>query len=173
MVDLVGTQAQHHASSTPVTAENALRIDRATLGNDAPLALFRLVRLVALEEILGRGAPATAYIAGRRLGHALGLPNLEAFLQLCKDLKIGRIEVPKMDSDGLYVDVFECVTCSGLQPVGRKLCSFEGGLIAGVVESTLGRKAKASEITCIGGLGHRSCGFSVVLGAKANSHSEQ
>ena len=55
-----------------VTVENALKIDRETLGPLAPVALFRLVRLVAFEEILGRGAAGPAYIAGKRLGRAFG-----------------------------------------------------------------------------------------------------
>ena len=86
-------------------------------------------------KILGRGAAGPAYIAGKRLGKALGLPDVSAFLKLCEDLNIGKIRVPKQDDRSLYVDVYECVTCAGLTPVGRKLCSFEGGLIAGVMES--------------------------------------
>lgn len=147
-----------------VTVENALKVDRETLGPLAPVALFRLVRLVAFEEILGRGAAGPAYIAGKRLGRSLGLPNLESFLQLCADLKIGTIKVPKMDDDAMYIDVFECVTCAGMETVGRKLCAFEGGLIAGVVEGVVKRPVTVSEVTCIGGLGHKSCGFDVKIG---------
>jgi uncharacterized protein len=148
----------------PVTVENALKVDRETLGPLAPVALFRLVRLVAFEEILGRGASGPAYIAGKRLGRSLGLPNLESFLQLCADLKIGNIKVPKMEDDAMYIDVFECVTCAGMDTVGRKLCAFEGGLIAGVVEGVVKRPVTVSEVTCIGGLGHKSCGFDVQIG---------
>jgi len=43
---------------------NVLKIARPTLGNDAGVALFRLLRLVALEDIIGRGAAGTAYVAG-------------------------------------------------------------------------------------------------------------
>jgi predicted hydrocarbon binding protein len=51
------------------------------------------------------------------------------------------------------------VTCSGLSPVGRTLCHFEGGLIAGVVETILGKPVQAKEVSCIGGLGDSTCGF--------------
>ena len=47
-----------------VGVANALRVDRPTLGNDAGVALYRLLRLVALEDIIGRGAAGTAYVAG-------------------------------------------------------------------------------------------------------------
>jgi predicted hydrocarbon binding protein len=48
--------------------------------------------------------------------------------------------------------------------VGRTLCHLEGGMIAGVVESVTKKKARALEVTCIGGLGHDACGFDVAVG---------
>lgn len=149
--------------ATPVTIDNALQVSRKTLGGEAPIALYRLVRLVAIEEILGRGAASTAYLAGKRLGAALNLPNIEGFLELCNTLKLGRIEVPIKTEHEMRIDVYECVTCSGLTPVGRTLCSFEGGLVAGALQSITGKRAHAKEVTCIGGLGHDACGFRVKL----------
>lgn len=146
-----------------VDIANALKIMRPSLGNDAGVALFRLLRLVAIEDILGRGASAMAYYAGKKLGKELGIVKLEDFLGLCATLKIGIIEVPVLAKDKVHVDVYECVTCSGLQPVGRPLCHFEGGLIAGVVEHVTQRRTQAVEVTCIGGLGDRSCGFDLEL----------
>jgi predicted hydrocarbon binding protein len=147
-----------------IDVTNALRIVRPSLGNDAGVALFRLLRLVALEDIIGRGAAGTAYVAGKKLGLALGITKLEDFLALCAQLKIGVIKVPKMTATALHVDVYECVTCSGMTRVGRTLCHLEGGMIAGVVESVTKKKARAQEITCIGGLGHDACGFDISIG---------
>jgi predicted hydrocarbon binding protein len=144
-----------------VDVENALSIVRPTLGDQAGIALYRLLRLVALEDIIGRGAAGTAYIAGKKLGNSLGLTKLDDFLGLCSALKIGVIKVPRLTESSAHVDVYECVTCSGMRPVGRMLCSFEGGLIAGVVEAVTKKRARAREVTCIGGLGHDSCGFDI------------
>ncbi len=143
---------------------NALKVVRPTLGKDAGVALYRLLRLVALEDIIGRGASGAAYLAGKKLGVSLGLKKLEDFLQLCADLKIGVIEVPVVTETRIHVDVYECITCSGLETVGRPICHFEGGLIAGAVESITGSRVRAREITCIGGLGDEACGFDLDLG---------
>src|SRR3982751_3115348 len=70
-----------------------LKVVRPTLGNEAGIALYRLLRLVALEDIIGRGAAGTAYIAGKKLGMSLGIGKLEDFLALCNSLKVGIIEV--------------------------------------------------------------------------------
>lgn len=142
---------------------NALQIVRPKLGDKSGVALFRLLRLVALEEIMGRGASGTAYFAGKKLGLALGITKLEDFLELCTDLNIGIIDVPVFTDTKIHVDVYECVTCSGLDPVGRPICQFEGGLIAGVVQGITGKKVNAHEVTCIGGLGDESCGFDLNL----------
>jgi predicted hydrocarbon binding protein len=146
-----------------VDVANALRVVRPTLGDNAGIVLYRLLRLVALEDIIGRGAAATSYRAGKKLGGALGLQKLEDFLALCHALKIGIIKVPLVSDTRIHVDVYECVTCSGLETVGRPLCHFEGGLVAGAVESILKKRTRAQEVTCIGGLGDKTCGFELEL----------
>ena len=146
-----------------IDATNALRILRPTLGDQAGVGLYRLLRLVALEDIIGRGAAGTAYVAGKKLGLSLGLTRLDDFLELCSALAIGVIRVPVMTASKIHVDVYECVTCSGMEPVGRPLCQFEGGIVAGVVQTVTGKTARAKEVTCIGGLGHDACGIEVLL----------
>ena len=146
-----------------VDVGNTLQIVRPKLGENAGVALYRLLRLVALEDILGRGAAGAAYLAGKKLRLSLGLTKIEDFLQLCADLNIGIIEVPVATETKVHVDVYECVTCSGLQPVGRSICHFEGGLIAGAVQDITGSKVRAKEITCIGGLGDETCGFDLEI----------
>lgn len=151
------------ASTGRVDISNALSIIRPKLGDQAGVALYRLLRLVALEDIVGRGAGATAYVAGKKLGQNLGITKLDDFLALCKAISLGVVEVPVMTSSRIYVDVYECVTCAGMAPVGRTLCQFEAGIVAGVVQAVTGRQTKAKEMTCIGGLGHDSCGVEVLL----------
>ena len=146
-----------------VDVVNAMRIVRPTLGDNAGVALYRLLRLVALEDIIGRGAAGTAYVAGKKLGISLGLGSLDDLLELCASLKVGVVKVPVISQSLVHVDVYECVTCSGMQPVGRMLCHFEGGLVAGAVETILKRKTRAQEVTCIGGLGDDACGFDIEL----------
>lgn len=153
----VPTNAAAHYKGVDVS--NALKIARPTLGDNAGVALYRLLRLVALEDIIGRGAAGTAYVAGKKLGISLRMAKLEDFLALCASLKIGIIKVPVLTNEKVHVDVYECITCSGMDRVGRTLCHFEGGLIAGVVETILKKRTRAHEITCIGGLGHDACGF--------------
>jgi uncharacterized protein len=150
-------------TSGRIDVANALSIIRPKLGDKAGVALYRLLRLVALEDIIGRGAGATAYVAGKKLGQSLGITKLENFLQLCSAISLGIVKVPVLTASRIYVDVYECVTCSGMRTVGRPLCQFEAGIVAGVVQTIVGKPAKAKEVTCIGGLGHDSCGVEVLI----------
>lgn len=147
----------------PVEITNALQINRPEMGDFAGVGLYRLLRLVAMEDILGAGASAISYYAGKKLGKDLKLKQLDDFLALCEQLRIGRIAIPVMTKNHIHVDVYECVTCAGLTPVGRCLCHFEGGLVAGAVEGILGKTTQAREVSCIGGLGHDSCGFDLKI----------
>jgi uncharacterized protein len=156
------TQADAVKPATPhrnVDVANALQVLRPSLGDQAGVALYRLLRLVALEDIIGRGAAGTAYVAGKKLGSSLGFTQVEQLLELCTALKVGVIKVPIVTPNRVRVEVFECVTCSGLTPVGRPLCHFEGGLVAGALQTIFKQKVRAVESTCIGGLGDDNCGF--------------
>lgn len=158
MTDLA---AAKNDAENRVDIKNALSIIRPKLGDRAGVALYRLLRLVALEDIIGRGAGATAYVAGKKLGVNLGLTKLDDFLALCDAISLGIIVVPVMTASRIHVDVYECVTCSSMKPVGRMLCQFEAGLVAGAVQTITGKQTKAREVTCIGGLGHDTCGVEV------------
>ena len=143
----------------PIELSNALKINRPELGDLTGVGLYRLLRLVAWEDIMGPGASAISYYAGKKLGHGLNLKTLDEFLELCEQLKIGIIKIPEMTDTHIHVDIYECVTCSGMDPVGRPVCHFEGGLIAGVVETITGKSVQAKEVSCIGGLGDATCGY--------------
>jgi predicted hydrocarbon binding protein len=147
-----------------VTIANAMQIVRPKHGDMAGVGLYRMLRLVALEDIIGPGAGAITYYAGKKLGQSLDLDDLDDFLEICKQLNIGDIDIPLFTDEKVHVDIYECVTCAGLDPVGRVLCHFEGGLIAGALQSILGKKVQAREVTCIGGLGDETCGYDIGIG---------
>lgn len=119
-----------------------------------------------LGGLFGPAATATGYLAGKKLCQALPLSSLDDFLKLCEDLRIGRVSAREIATKHFHVDVEECLTCAGMQPVGRPICSFESGLIAGALQRITGEHVNSREITCIGGLGDATCGFEIHIGAQ-------
>lgn len=147
----------------PIEIANALKIDRPELGDKVGLGLYRLLRLVALEDIMGPGASSISYYAGKKLGQKLEFKSIDDLLEFCKQINIGKISVSEIIDNKVHVDVYECATCSGMERVGRPICHFEGGLIAGALEGITHSKVQAKEVTCIGGLGDETCGFDITM----------
>ncbi len=139
-----------------------LRASRPTLGDQAGIALYRLLRDVAFVGTQRDGGRA-AQEAGKRLGLALALPSVDDFLHLCMTEKLGLIRIPVMTDRLVRVDIYECLACSGLDRKQTFLCDFEGGLIAGMLEGVTHRSARAHEISCIGGGGDEACGFEIEI----------
>jgi serine/threonine protein kinase/predicted hydrocarbon binding protein len=143
---------------------HALQLARPNLGKLGGLALYRVLRQVALED---GGTGETACLAGKKLGHSLGLTTIEDFLSLCGSLKIGIIRMPVVTDAGVHIDIYECATCSAFgrpDHAGCPMCQFEGGLIAGVLENVVKRRTHVQEVSCIGGLGDEACGFDLEFG---------
>jgi serine/threonine protein kinase/predicted hydrocarbon binding protein len=142
---------------------HALQLARPNLGRVGGLALYRVLRQVALQD---GGSGETACLAGKKLGHSLGLTTIDDFLSLCGSLKIGIIRMPVVTDAGVHIDIYECATCSGVagDHVGCPMCQFEGGLIAGVLENVVKRRTRVQEVSCIGGLGDEACGFDLEFG---------
>jgi predicted hydrocarbon binding protein len=141
------------------------RIARPTLGAEMPVALFRVVRLIAMEELLGRSVGSMLYNAGEKIGLTLDVKTPAEFVQLVEALKIGKVTVAEATAERIVVDVYECVTCSGLEKVGYTLCHFEAGLIAGGLQKITGALVFVKETRCIGGLGDPMCRMEAAIKA--------
>ncbi len=138
---------------------NSLRkTNRKTLGNEVDIAMFRLVRFMDLKKYLGTGANAVIYAAGKQYGKELNPKSVEEVVKFCMDLKIGIISI--INKNPLTIRVNECITCSGLEKNNELLCYFEGGFIAGCLESIYGKKVNVKETKCEG-LGDDFCQFEV------------
>ncbi|AEF96132.1 DUF2507 domain-containing protein [Methanotorris igneus] len=134
--------------------------NRPTLGDSINTVLFRIIRFADLEKYLGDGANAVLYASGKKFGESLDLKSVDDVIEFCKDNKIGIVEI--VNENPLQVRVYECITCSGLPKMGKTLCHFEGGFIAGCLENIFGKKVQVKETHCAG-LGHEYCQFDVKI----------
>jgi predicted hydrocarbon binding protein len=158
-VPFAATAPPPRAVQMRLDVKRAFKLARPTLGSPPGMALFRLLRLAAFEDVTGRDDQGSGYLAGKKLGRALEPKSLDDFLALAQTLKLGLIRIPRLDDDGVHLDLYECASCTGLEKIGCPICHFEAGLFAGVLEAVTGRPVEGREITCIGGLGDDACGF--------------
>lgn len=136
------------------------QIDRPILGETVPLSVFRIFRQYsALHSIniLGeRGVKTTFTYAGKMLGLDIGKElyseDLNEYLSNVKkyifDTKIGILNLVEANERKMVFQLEECITCAGMPNLNMKICYFEVGLVAGVVEAFVKKKVSATETKC-------------------------
>ncbi len=148
-------------------------IGRVTLGTEGVL-LFRLLRFGLFKELNfisgSKFANGMVYRGGIDIGRALietdNSNNLDQFLtslaELYKESEIGILSVIKKSDEFLVIRMDECISSAGMLNVGRAICYFEAGIIAGALEVFLGSYVDVEEVKCWG-KGDEYCEFEINL----------
>ncbi|MBK9262099.1 MAG: 4-vinyl reductase [Polyangiaceae bacterium] len=153
--------------------QDVAKIDRPILGSDIPILVFRVFRHFTagyVEEVLGRGAAVVFQNGGRELGKEAGQmlyrPNTDDYLrevlQFVRDSRIGILIPRRFDDKQLVIDLDECITCAGMASISKRICHFEVGFVAGIVEVLIKKRPKAYETKC-GANGEETCQVTVDL----------
>ena len=125
--------------------EDTYNVNRPTLGRQADVALIRALKL-SIIRYLGFNAASKLYFAGVHFGEELGVKSIDDMKEFFEELGIGILSV--VSEDPLIFRVEECIDCEGLPHIGEPICYFEAGIIAGCLESILGKKVKVVETKC-------------------------
>jgi len=147
---------------------------RPTLGDTAPIALFRALRLVGIKEGLDSligDASTLVYTSGKSVGSNLGYAILAqtgkdlnkfftAVINQVRNLGIGIMDILQADIDNGFIEikVNECVTCAGSPNIGERVCHFEAGFISGILEAFVGKSVNVLETKC-NCMGEEGCVF--------------
>jgi predicted hydrocarbon binding protein len=153
--------------------DEVAKTHRPVLGSDIPLLVFRVFRHFSagyVEEVMGRGAAVVFQNGGRELGKEAGAmiwkPDPTEYLrevcQFVRDSRIGLLQPREVSDKLLVVDLDECITCAGMANIGKRICQFEVGFVAGVAEVLIKKKPKAVETKCNAN-GEGTCQVSVEL----------
>jgi hypothetical protein len=144
------------------TIEDLKRIVRPELGEEIPLTLFRILRIIGMRSILGESSGSTLYMMGKHVGNMIGSADMDEFKNRIRELKIGIPEVEIVDEDHIVVRLRECITCAGFGYTGEMFCDMESGIIAGLMEKVYGKKAKSTQ-TKSWSVGYNYCEFEVFI----------
>jgi len=147
---------------------------RPNLGDTTSVAIYRLMQYTLRDAAIKISGVETAnkifYAAGLNSGKAiyenlLGKPaDLDALVanlqQVLKDLNIGILRFESVDTEAgtCTMTVSEDLDCSGLPVIEEAVCTYDEGLIAGVLEAFTGKAYKVREIDCWC-TGERICRF--------------
>ncbi len=144
---------------------------RKRLGDYVSLHLFRLERLAL---ILLSGADSIMYRIGQEIAKEVteemvdgdGIKDIfDGLAEIFEKLKIGILEYMGHKDGTVVIRIYECITCSGMPNIGKTVCYFEGGLMAGAYETVTAKPAFAIETKCWG-TGYNYCEFNIKLDSK-------
>lgn len=151
-----------------------VKIGRGNLGDEIPVAVYRLLEYSLREELgerFGReeqidifrraGYRASAYFADHMLD--LSLPKNEFLAQLqvkMEVLKIGILRVEEMNEETgrVVINMAEDADCSGLPTLGETVCNYDEGFLSGVLSTYTGTEYEVVEVDCWA-TGSRVCRF--------------
>lgn len=152
------------------------QMDRPKMGTEIPLLIFRAFRHFSsdyVEEVMGRASTVVFQNGGRELGKEVGASMLDkdlntylkSVIKFVADNKIGILRPISYDEEKMIIALDECITCVGMPNIEKRICHFEVGLVAGVVEAFTGKKVRAHESKCYAN-GEETCEVTVDLQGK-------
>ena len=123
---------------------------------------------------LGHQLEAIFYYLGHELGTILNVEQVEnmenvpeGLKKVITEFKIGKIEITESTEEIIQLKLKDHSSSRDLMHTGIKsqgsFCSFEAGLIAGVVERMSGNHCFAQELSCSLQYGNDSCEFMIVF----------
>lgn len=150
-----------------------LKTARPTLGPTCHVNLYRMMVHLGLYEQMGENAKNVLYKMGSRVGGRyvgsviadLSTPELafEELSRIFKENGIGILSVSEASGDEIArIHLEESVTASGFPNIGKKVCHFEAGFIAGYYTKFFGKEVQVKEEECWAN-GDDDCEFAVFL----------
>ena len=154
-----------------------IKLGRPNLGPKTSVAVYRLMQFTLRDAAIRHTDTETTrkifYDAGHNAGAAIydnmiesptDFGDLVAKLQkLLSDLEVGilRVEAADLETMTFRVTVSEDLDCSGLPVMEEAVCTFDEGLIAGILEAYTGKVFQVREVDCWC-TGDRVCRFEAV-----------
>ncbi|MEM0493804.1 MAG: V4R domain-containing protein [Thermofilum sp.] len=127
---------------------------------------FRLLRWSQPPELGEKALAIVLYSAGREIGEKAverGLvSSIEELANFTLNQRIGILDVLEAGEKHARILVYESISSSGIPNIGRAVCHFERGLIAGSLHRLTGRRVTVRENHCWG-LGYTHDSFEVTI----------
>lgn len=186
-IDEIANRIAQDLDASVLAQDRSLRIDldlsrwgdvstgRHRLGPYVSLSHYRALTAGFsgyMETKLGHMGNAIMYAVGRITGRRAtadlvrenpsGDQALELMFAEMRGHGIAIAEVGQRTEDRVDVVLHESAAAAGAQPMGKPLCHYQAGLLAGIFEAVTGRTTQARETKCWG-LGDRLCEFRIDL----------
>lgn len=100
------------------------------------------------------------YNTAKNVGRSLNVTDYNSLSEKIMELGIGQIVITNMSDEKIVFRLDDCFTCSDMENIGKPLCYFEAGILAGAVSTISKQDMDAVEVKC-NALGDAYCEFEV------------
>nr|WP_320024574.1 sigma 54-interacting transcriptional regulator [uncultured Acetobacterium sp.] len=100
------------------------------------------------------------YNTAKNVGRSLNVTDYNSLSEKIIELGIGQIVITNMSDEIIVFRLYDCFTCSEMENIGKPLCYFEAGILAGAVSTISKQDMDAVEVKC-NALGDVYCEFEV------------
>lgn len=100
------------------------------------------------------------YNTAKNVGRSLNVTDYNSLSEKIIELGIGQIVITNMSDEMIVFRLYDCFTCSEMENIGKPLCYFEAGILAGAVSTISKQDMDAVEVKC-NALGDAYCEFEV------------
>jgi len=73
--------------------------------------------------------------------------------------KLGLVDIVKENTNTTVINIYECISCSGLLNISKPVCFFKAGVLSSILEHLIGRNT-VKEVNCWV-LGGTKCTFEI------------
>lgn len=100
------------------------------------------------------------YNTAKNVGRSLNVTDYNSLSEKIMELGIGQIVITNMSDEKVVFRLYDCFTCSDMENIGKPVCYFEAGILAGAVSTISKQDMDAVEVQC-NALGDSYCEFDV------------
>lgn len=143
-----GTYTMNTTKKNAIHMQDIHQIDRPSLGKNVSLELFRMIRLIGIYNSLPMGGRSTTNVVGRAIGDQLEVSTVDELLRALQTLGVGIPRITERTDSRLVLQLDECMVCSGMEPIGERICDFEGAILEAALTKVLGKRVSVKETKC-------------------------
>lgn len=100
---------------------------------------------------------ASGYNLGKLLVEKGVVKTLDDLPKVFVMQRIGLLDIVDESLNTMRINIYECMSCFRMKPIGMSMCDFEAGVIEGVLEKLYGKNTTIEKYCW--GLGYSFCGF--------------
>ncbi|RKD30932.1 sigma 54-interacting transcriptional regulator [Thermohalobacter berrensis] len=139
---------------------NTLYKNKSENYDNLELSVKQLIDSLSSTENINTIEDDIYYNTAKNFGTRLNIKTYDELIEKVSQLGIGQVTIRMILDEKIVIQLDECFTCSDLDYLGKAVCYFEAGILAGAISTIVNKDMDAIETRC-NALGDSFCEFEI------------